>query len=179
MTLAGLIPPLVDEGNMLVDGGYVDNLPVSVMLAMGAKNVFAVDVGSIDDTSPRFYGDTLSGWWVLLNRWNPWSDARNIPSIPDIQGRLTYVSSVKTLEEAKRIPGCRYMRMPVEGFGTLDFGRFVQISKIGYAAASKMLDDWGAEGLLPSGMDPDLQRAMEQNGVKRRTGGISARRNSV
>lgn len=96
MTLAGLIPPLVDEGNMLVDGGYVDNLPVSVMLAMGARSVFAVDVGSIDDTSPRSYGDTLSGWWVLLNKWNPWSDARNIPSIPDIQGRLTYVSSVKT-----------------------------------------------------------------------------------
>ena len=47
MTLAGLLPPLVDEGNMLVDGGYVDNLPVSVMFAMGARDVFAVDVGSI------------------------------------------------------------------------------------------------------------------------------------
>lgn len=89
MTLAGLIPPLVDEGNMLVDGGYVDNLPVSVMLSMGASSVFASDVGSIDDTSPRSYGDTLSGWWVLINRLNPWSDARNIPSIPDIQARLT------------------------------------------------------------------------------------------
>lgn len=123
MTLAGLIPPLVDDGQMLVDGGYVDNLPVSVMLAMGARDVFAVDVGSIDDTSPRSYGDTLSGWWVLINKWNPWSDARNIPSIPDIQGRLTYVSSVKTLEEAKKTPGCFYMRMPVEGYGTLEFGK--------------------------------------------------------
>jgi predicted acylesterase/phospholipase RssA len=28
MSLAGLLPPLCDEGNMLVDGGYVDNLPV-------------------------------------------------------------------------------------------------------------------------------------------------------
>lgn len=123
MTLAGLIPPLVDDGCMLVDGGYVDNLPVSVMLAMGARDVFAVDVGSIDDTSPRSYGDTLSGWWVLINKWNPWSDARNIPSIPDIQGRLTYVSSVKTLEEAKKTPGVFYLRMPVEGYGTLEFGK--------------------------------------------------------
>lgn len=28
MSLAGLLPPLCDEGDMLVDGGYVDNLPV-------------------------------------------------------------------------------------------------------------------------------------------------------
>ena len=32
MSLAGLLPPLCDEGNMLVDGGYVDNLPVSTRL---------------------------------------------------------------------------------------------------------------------------------------------------
>lgn len=29
MSLAGLLPPLCDQGDMLVDGGYVDNLPVS------------------------------------------------------------------------------------------------------------------------------------------------------
>ncbi|KAG8994279.1 phosphatidylcholine and lysophosphatidylcholine phospholipase [Tulasnella sp. JGI-2019a] len=28
MTLVGLLPPLSDNGNMLVDGGYLDNLPV-------------------------------------------------------------------------------------------------------------------------------------------------------
>ncbi|SPO44833.1 related to NTE1 - Serine esterase [Moesziomyces antarcticus] len=199
MTLAGLIPPLVDEGNMLVDGGYVDNLPVTVMLAMGARSVFAVDVGSIDDTSPRAYGDTLSGWWVLLNRWNPWSDAGKIPSIPDIQGRLTYVSSVKTLEEAKKVNGCFYMRMPVEEYGTLAFGRFDQIYEKGYRAAVDMLDGWDAEGKLPSSMERDesydeedeewdeFEDEVGPGGVRRRTrrrrtrrkAGISARRNSI
>ena len=200
MTLAGLIPPLVDEGNMLVDGGYVDNLPVTVMLAMGARSVFAVDVGSIDDTSPRAYGDTLSGWWVLLNRWNPWSDAGKIPSIPDIQGRLTYVSSVKTLEEAKKVKGCFYMRMPVEEFGTLAFGRFDTIYEKGYKAAVDLLDGWDAEGKLPSGTersefdDEDDEDEYEEytddegvGGVRRkrprkrtrRKAGISARRNSI
>lgn len=189
MTLAGLIPPLVDEGNMLVDGGYVDNLPVTVMLAMGARSVFAVDVGSIDDTSPRAYGDTLSGWWVLLNRWNPWSDAGKIPSIPDIQGRLTYVSSVKTLEEAKKVKGCFYMRMPVEEFGTLAFGRFDMIYEKGYKAAVELLDGWDQQGKLPSGVEreEDEWEGDEEGGGKgggrrmrrRRGGGVSARRNSI
>lgn len=190
MTLAGLIPPLVDDGHMLVDGGYVDNLPVSVMFAMGARNVFAVDVGSIDDTSPRSYGDTLSGWWVVLNRWNPWSDARNIPSITDIQGRLTYVSSVKTLEEAKRTPGCLYLRMPVEGYGTMEFGKFNEIAQIGYDAADRALEEWDKEKRLPAGYDRDddddegslgpggrRDRGGKYDGKRR--GGVSARRNSI
>ncbi|SNX82618.1 related to NTE1 - Serine esterase [Melanopsichium pennsylvanicum] len=197
MTLAGLIPPLVDDGNMLVDGGYVDNLPVTVMLAMGARSVFAVDVGAIDDTSPRAYGDTLSGWWVLLNRWNPWSDAGKIPSIPDIQGRLTYVSSVKTLEEAKKVKGCFYMRMPVEEFGTLAFGKFDMIYEKGYKAAVDLLDGWDAEGKLPSGTEreesegddeeSEYEQYLDEVGSvrrkrrrrARRRAGISARRNSI
>jgi len=200
MTLAGLLPPLVDEGNMLVDGGYVDNLPVSVMFAMGARDVFAVDVGSVDDTSPRSYGDTLSGWWVLINRLNPWSEARMIPSIPDIQGRLTYVSSVKTLEEAKITPGCLYMRMPVEAYGTLEFGKFAEIAQLGYEAANRMLDEWAEQGVrLPNGLEDDdddggpgmfggpgwsygggVGGAGGRSGWKRRRkAGIAARRNSI
>lgn len=59
------------------------------MVSMGASTVFAVDVGAVDDTSPRHYGETLSGWWMLLNRMNPWSEYRKIPDITEIQSRLT------------------------------------------------------------------------------------------
>ncbi|CAE7220765.1 unnamed protein product [Rhizoctonia solani] len=150
MTLVGLLPPLCDNGDMLVDGGYVDNLPVSTMISHGASIVFAVDVGSLYDNSPRNYGDTVSGWWVALNRWNPFSSTRNIPDITDIQGRLTYVSSIPTLEEAKITPGCFYMQMPVHEYGTLQFGRYDEIYQVGYSAAVDMLDQWDAEDRLPS-----------------------------
>jgi lysophospholipid hydrolase len=59
------------------------------MLSQGASCVFASDVGSVDDTSSRDFGDSVSGWWVLLNRWNPWSKVSQIPSITEIQSRLT------------------------------------------------------------------------------------------
>lgn len=68
MTLAGLLPPISDRGDLLVDGGYIDNLPVSVMMSMGPTDVIAIDVGSIDDTSPRNYGDSVSGWGILFNK---------------------------------------------------------------------------------------------------------------
>jgi lysophospholipid hydrolase len=167
MTLVGLLPPLSDQGNMLVDGGYTDNLPVQVMLNMGASSVFAVDVGSIDDTSAREFGESVSGWWVLFNRWNPWSTTRNIPSITEMQARLAYVSSVKTLEEAKNTPGVLYMRMPVECYGTMQFGKFTEIMEVGYKAGKEMVVDWQKEGKIPSGL-------VEHDG-KETTGLISGR----
>ena len=42
----------------------------------------------IDDNSPRRFGDSVSGWWLLVNRWNPFSNARNVPAITEIQSRL-------------------------------------------------------------------------------------------
>jgi CRP-like cAMP-binding protein/predicted patatin/cPLA2 family phospholipase len=69
MSLSGLLPPLCDEGDMLLDGGYVDNLTVAHMKSLGAKTVFAVDVGSIDDQTPQQWGDSLSGFWAFVNRY--------------------------------------------------------------------------------------------------------------
>ncbi|KAH7886209.1 hypothetical protein F5I97DRAFT_1878425 [Phlebopus sp. FC_14] len=175
MTLVGLLPPLCDNGSMLVDGGYIDNLPVSTMFSMGASAVFAADVGSIDDNSPRNFGDSVSGWWLLLNRWNPFSNARTVPAITEIQSRLAYVSSVRTLEEAKVARGCLYMQMPVQEYGTLQFSKFDEIEKKGYEAAIEMLDRWDEEGKLPNPVidGPNAQKS------KAARKGRSARRNSV
>lgn len=71
MSLAGILPPLCDpiDGHLLLDGGYVNNLPADVMYReMGAETIIACDVGSQDETDLTNYGDTLSGWWLLFKR---------------------------------------------------------------------------------------------------------------
>ncbi|KAJ5667729.1 Lysophospholipase nte1 [Penicillium maclennaniae] len=127
MSLAGLIPPICDEGSMLLDGGYIDNLTVAHMKSLGADVIFAVDVGSIDDNTPQGYGDSLSGFWSVINRWNPFSTLPNPPTLSEIQARLAYVSSIDNLERAKNTPGCLYMRPPIDPYGTLEFGKFDEI----------------------------------------------------
>ncbi|KAK6543405.1 phosphatidylcholine and lysophosphatidylcholine phospholipase [Orbilia ellipsospora] len=139
MSLAGLLPPLCDEGSMLLDGGYVDNLTVSHMKSLGADTIFAIDVGSMDDNTPQNYGDTLSGAWTLFNRWNPFSWTPNPPTLAEIQARLAYVSSVDALERAKTAPGCYYMRPPIDPYGTLDFGKFDEIYNVGYVYGKRFL----------------------------------------
>lgn len=95
------------------------------------------------------YGDTLLGFWVLLNRWNPFSSHPNIPTMMDIQMRLTYVSSVNALEEAKRTPGVYYLRPPIDPYATLDFGKFDEIYKVGLKYADDLFADWKSKGKFP------------------------------
>ncbi|OCF45992.1 lysophospholipase NTE1 [Kwoniella heveanensis CBS 569] len=152
MTLAGLLPPLSDNGNLLVDGGYMDNTPIEPLRKNGIRDVIVVDVGSIDDTSPRNYGDSVSGWWIFLNRFNPFYE-RKVLSMTEISSRLTYVSSVKTLEDVKHTPGCLYMAMPVQQFDTLGgFKRFTEVLSVGLTAGRETLKQWKEEGKLPTGL---------------------------
>ncbi|KAK6203013.1 uncharacterized protein RJT21DRAFT_119133 [Scheffersomyces amazonensis] len=149
MSLAGLLPPIAYKGCMLMDGGYLDNLPVSEMKKKGAKYIFAVDVGSVDDKSPMDYGDTLSGLWVIFNRWNPFSKHPNVPTMTDIQLRLAYVASVNALELAKKTPGVIYLRPPIDGYATLDFGKFDEIYHVGLSYADKLITSWEQSGKMP------------------------------
>lgn len=153
MSLAGLFPPLCDEGSMLLDGGYVDNLTVAHMKSLGADVIFAIDVGSLDDNLPQAFGDSLSGAWALLNRWNPFSSYPNPPTLSEIQARLAYVSSVDALERAKTTPGCLYMRPPIDPYGTLDFGKFDEIYRVGYRYGKEFLSGLKEKGVLPGGME--------------------------
>ncbi|EGP88598.1 uncharacterized protein MYCGRDRAFT_84945 [Zymoseptoria tritici IPO323] len=168
MSLAGLIPPMCDEGNMLLDGGYTDNLTVAHMKALGADHIFAVDVGALDDDTPQAYGDSLSGFWASLNRWNPFSSYPNPPTLSEIQARLAYVSSVDNLERAKKIPGCKYMRPPIEAYGTLDFGKFDEIYQVGYQYGKKYLAELREEGVLPGVEETEEKRNLRRTMAPRR-----------
>ncbi|KAK5169893.1 phosphatidylcholine and lysophosphatidylcholine phospholipase [Saxophila tyrrhenica] len=168
MSLAGLLPPMCDEGNMLLDGGYVDNLTVSHMRSLGADVIFAVDVGSLDDDRPQAYGDSLSGFWASLNRWNPFSSYPNPPTLSEIQARLAYVSSVDALERAKNIPGCRYMRPPIEPYGTLEFGKFDEIYQVGYQYGQRFLAELREEGVLPVMEETEERRNLRRTMAPRR-----------
>ena len=39
MTIVGLVPPVYEQGELLVDGGYLNNIPVDVMRGLGVATV--------------------------------------------------------------------------------------------------------------------------------------------
>ncbi|XP_031629019.1 neuropathy target esterase sws isoform X1 [Contarinia nasturtii] len=150
MSLSGYMPPLCDpkDGHLLLDGGYVNNLPADVMLKLGAAHIIAIDVGSQDDTDLSDYGDSLSGWWLLYKKWNPFSTPVKVPNLPDIQSRLAYVSCVRQLEEVKNSDYCEYIRPPIDRYKTLAFGSFDEIKDVGYIHGRNCFDAMEKSGRL-------------------------------
>lgn len=151
MSLSGYLPPLCDpkDGHLLLDGGYVNNLPADVMKTMGAQTIIAIDVGSEDPDDLTNYGDQLSGWWLLWNKWNPFAETVKIPDMAEIQSRLAYVSCVRQLAEVKESSYCEYIRPPIDRFKTLEFGRFDEIVDVGYHHGKTVFKGWVRGNKLP------------------------------
>lgn len=72
MSIPGAFNPVTINGNILVDGGLVNQLPIDVVRAMGADIVIAVDVGTplqtIDSTSSALaIGDQIMSFLTVGN----------------------------------------------------------------------------------------------------------------
>ncbi|XP_012992269.2 patatin-like phospholipase domain-containing protein 7 isoform X1 [Esox lucius] len=150
MSLSGYLPPLCDpkDGHLLMDGGYINNLPADVARSMGAKVVIAIDVGSQDETNLTNYGDSLSGWWLLWKRFNPLAERVQVLNMAEIQTRLAYVCCVRQLELVKDSEYCEYIRPPINHYGTLDFGKFDEIAEVGYQHGKTLFDVWSRSGVV-------------------------------
>ncbi|XP_041032927.1 patatin-like phospholipase domain-containing protein 6 isoform X2 [Carcharodon carcharias] len=150
MSLSGYLPPLCDpkDGHLLMDGGYINNLPADIAKTMGAKTVIAIDVGSRDETELSNYGDSLSGWWLLWKRLNPWAEKVKVPDMAEIQSRLAYVSCVRQLELVKNSAYCEYIRPPIDRFKTMDFGKFDEIYNVGYQYGKVVFSSWSRGDII-------------------------------
>uniref|UniRef100_A0A3P9IPG1 lysophospholipase n=1 Tax=Oryzias latipes TaxID=8090 RepID=A0A3P9IPG1_ORYLA len=150
MTLSGYLPPLCDpkDGHLLMDGGYINNLPADVARSMGAKVVIAIDVGSRDETNLTNYGDSLSGWWLLWKRFNPLAEKVKVLNMAEIQTRLAYVCCVRHLESVKNSDYCEYIRPPIDRYRTLEFGKFDEIAEVGYQHGKTVFDVWSRSGVV-------------------------------
>lgn len=94
IALPGLFAPVIREESLLVDGGLVNPVPVSVARAMGADLVIAVDLGSdilgrhlrVEEADEPPAGD----WMRKLQD----SLGRLIPSLPRDEPRMPFLLDV-------------------------------------------------------------------------------------
>lgn len=51
--LPGIFPPVIVEGELYVDGGVVNNVPVSVAVEAGARRVYVLTCGTVNTAAPE------------------------------------------------------------------------------------------------------------------------------
>ena len=148
--MPGLFTPVVRDGTVLVDGGLVNPVPVSMCRALGADLVVAVDLswgklgpyrrGKEQEVAPR----EVPGWldrvrpeW--LRKKTPAEEAASIPSIFDV-----FATSLDIVE--MRVARSRLAGDPADvlitpllpDFATMDFHRAREAIEEGRAAVERM-----------------------------------------
>lgn len=144
MSIPGIGPPAIENGEIFVDGGLVNNLPVDIMKKFCPGVVFAVDVSEqLEFNSKLTESYTVSGWNLLGQRLNPFANPPDIPSMLNILYRTTTVGSIGLLETA-RSEADYCLSPPVQEFGVFDWRSVEKIIDIGYRYALRKLEDSGA-----------------------------------
>lgn len=146
IAIPGIFSPMVHEGDVVVDGGIMNNFPIDVMRqdVEGGK-VIAVEASPRKDRMRNYdFGPSISGWQVLASRLNPFAKPMRVPSIFLTLMRATEVNSAYrsqfTYNEADLV-----IAPPVTQFRTLDFGAYAAIIDTGYAAAKEQVIAWAQE----------------------------------
>jgi predicted acylesterase/phospholipase RssA len=143
MSIPGVFPPVSYEGDVLVDGGLVDNLPVGEMrLGHEGITVIAVDVGVHRGLNAGdLPEDTIvDGWRLLLDRMHPRRHSPDVAGILTVLTRLTELGGGGGTEQAD--PGDVLVRPDVERFPILDFNRFDELVEAGYRQGVQVLRVW-------------------------------------
>lgn len=136
MTVLGLFPPMIVDGDVLVDGGYTNNLPVDIMSRF-CSTIIAVDVEDRDNSEFHGiwdYGDGVSGWWILLMKLTGW---RKVPDFSSILLWLSCMSNSRQLKKSEELELIDvYIRPAIEGYNLADYHRMDSIVRKGFAIFS-------------------------------------------
>jgi predicted acylesterase/phospholipase RssA/CRP-like cAMP-binding protein len=133
LSLPGILPPVWHDGDVLVDGAALNNLPVDVMRArLDDGRIIAVSFGG--GGRPRellAFEPVLSGWREFGHRIV--RRPSGIPTIGAVILRATELASVRHHRDMIAAAGVELsLRPPVERFGVLDFGATQHLIDVGY-----------------------------------------------
>jgi len=137
VALPGILPPVTEQGHLLVDGGVMNNLPVDVMAAEARGPIVAVDVsGEIDlRADDDRYGER-SILSLIMQR------MRGSPSIISILMRAGTVGSDLQRRNTRAYADFLF-EPPLDGIGMRDWDAIERIIAQGYAHAMLEIEKHG------------------------------------
>ena len=143
MAIPGVLPPVIQDGVVLVDGGMLNALPIDEMRYMCSGGlVIAVDVDP--EHSGHLRKDynaepSITGFQLLWSRLNPFIPTIKAPSFVSIMLHAVVFNALqsKAPESADFL-----IKPPLEDFEPGDFGAVEKMIEIGYQTAKARLKDW-------------------------------------
>jgi NTE family protein/lysophospholipid hydrolase len=158
---AGLFPPVLDQGDLLVDGAILDNVPVEAMRMRlgtplekrrGNGTIIAIDVDVREGPRADPELQRLSVWATLKGMLA--RDTRSPPNIANIMYSAGHIVGAsqrgRTIAQADF-----YLEPPVAEFSLMGYRRAEEIADVGYRYAMEHLEKW--THLMTSACPPQRQ----------------------
>ncbi len=123
--LPGLFPPVEIDGNHYIDGGVVDNVPITAGLAAGPRRIFVLlcgPVGSSGEVASRPYEAIVGAFGIALHA----RLRRDLASIPDDVDAVVLAGP------------------PIDSVDLDDFSKTDELIDAGYQTARLVLDGYEA-----------------------------------
>ena len=133
LSLPGVLPPVVENGHVLVDGALVRNLPVDLVREQHDGVTIAIDVAGVDGLKPGDLRLKPSGWrWVTSGAW------LRGPPIVSVLIRSATMPSVAAVTEAR--DDVVRIAPDVDEIGLQDWKAYDSAVAAGYRAAMAAAD---------------------------------------
>ncbi len=141
-SVPGIGPPVPWQGDLLVDGGLLNNLPADILRQRCPGTVVACDASpAVELTTEVPTRAEMSGWPHLWRLVNPWAKREPFPNLLEILTRTASMSSDHS-SAGVRAAADLYLHPPVEKIGALDWASIERIVEIGYRYACEQIDEW-------------------------------------
>jgi predicted acylesterase/phospholipase RssA/CRP-like cAMP-binding protein len=142
ISIPGIAPPTIDQGQLFYDGGILNNVPVDVMNLLGVTRTIAVSSGSLfDQRLVEVEPEHCSPWRILLNRLNPFSKPISFPSIFNILYRSAMLSSDRSAVTAQGNASL-LIAPKVSQYGLFQWNAIDEIVEAGRVEGRKQLAKW-------------------------------------
>ncbi len=149
MAIPGVYSPMLHDGELLVDGGLMDNLPIGIARASSNGGyVLAVDLSPPSDLRGDYhFGPSLSGWQVLRSRAGLGWDRVRAPSIIQILLRVVEISSRRPMTSASpaQAQADLLLEPPMSQFHGTEWSAHAAMIDVGYEYTRLPLATWLAQ----------------------------------
>jgi len=159
ISVPGIFTPVRNDGRVLVDGGLVNPVPVSVVRAMSADLIIAVDLNHdiVASRAPRPdprpyerpYAQTMTRLLATLQtmespvlaQFEAWMNKEPVPGIFDVLLTSIYIMQARITQASLRqdMPDILIIRPPLGTVRFMEFDRAEEIIQIGYECALEQL----------------------------------------
>jgi predicted acylesterase/phospholipase RssA len=133
VSLPGVFPPAVIDGQLSIDGGILDNLPVDRMRGRPVGRVVAVDV-TARQTYEVDYESVPSPWALLAGRYLPGRRRYRVPGFLSVMLKAAEIGTMAAAREAGRRADL-LIRPDVGRFSLTNVKAFDAIVAAGHASA--------------------------------------------